>query len=105
MTKIIIRQDIIRISEKTFKEILIAIAEDGEVQFSFEDEVKRAKLKYDNFVVDVMVRKKPNCSDEMFVVGGYYGSAIRRAVKQKLLREMNGMLKSKYEIKYEDIEI
>lgn len=105
MEKIIVRQDIVRISERTFREILTAIAEDGEVQFSFEDEVQKAKFKYDNFVFDVMIRKKPNCSDEVLVVGGYYGNTILRAFKQKLLREINGMLKSKYEIKYEDVEI
>ena len=56
MEKIIIKRNLIRISEATFKEILEAVASDGEVCFDFKDGVKKAKVKFGGKILDVAVK-------------------------------------------------
>lgn len=100
MEKIIIKRNLIRISEATFKEILEAVASDGEVYFNFKDGAKKAKVKFGGKILDVAV-KTASCSSDEIVVGDYEGGYACDGLQYII----NQKLKTKYEIVYEDIEI
>jgi hypothetical protein len=106
MEKIIVKRSLIRISKATFKEVLEAVASDGEVYFNFKDGAKKAKVKYGDNVFDVEVRRHPCSKDKIFVDGYHHSLDYKRADAQRRLQsKIDWRLKSKYKIVYEDIEI
>ena len=106
MEKIIVKRNLIRISEATFKEILEAVASDGEVYFNFKDGAKKAKVKFGGVVLDVVLKTSQYRNDEIFVEDYYHSVDRKRSyVRQGLQDAINWSLKSRYKIAYEDIEI
>ena len=106
MEKIIIKRNLIRISEATFKEVLEAVASDGEVYFNSKDDIKKAKVKFGDVVLDVVLKTSQYRNDEIFVEDYYHSVDRKRSyVRQGLQDAINWSLKSRYKIAYEDVEI
>ena len=106
MEKIIVKRNLIRISEATFKEILEAVVSNGEVYFNFKDGAKKAKVKFGGVVLDVVLKTSQYRNDEIFVEDYYHSVDRKRSyVRQGLQDAINWSLKSRYKIAYEDVEI
>ena len=106
MEKIIVKRNLIRISEATFKEILEGVVIDGEVYFNSKDDIKKAKVKFGGVVLDVVLKTSQYRNDEIFVEDYYHSVDRKRSyARQGLQDAINWRLKSKYQITYEDIEI
>lgn len=111
MRKIIVKRNLIRISEATFKEILEAVASDGEVYFNFKDGAKKAKVEYGGEIFDISI-DVGSCRDDVIYVEDFalFGGSpvqkrVRKHVRERLQCEIGLRLKAKYEVLYEDVEI
>ncbi len=107
MEKIIVKRNLIRISEATFKEILEAVASDREVYFNFKDGAKKAKIEYGGEIFDVSINRGSCRNDEISVDGFalFSDNPVRKYVREHLQREIGLRLKAKYDVVYEDIEV
>ena len=111
MEKIIVKRNLIRISEATFKEILEAVVSNGEVYFNFKDGAKKAKVEYGGETFDVSIDGGPCRNDVIHVKDfAFFGGSpaqkhVRKRVREELQREIGLRLKAKYDVVYEDIEV
>lgn len=87
--------DFVRISDEDFKDILIGLADEGEVYFEFEDQIKRAEIRYCDFLFNAVMCKHPDRDDVIFIPVPI-SNGRRRAFANKLVKEINKILKSKY---------